>query len=364
MAKVKNQVINGSEETYTDASGESYYFGESFRHTITEGYPLPSDEVFRVVRRSPKFYRKTNQGPGTWRQRPYRMCWAECAARWNSLPEECPTPPFYPDTSSKKKVWDTKQERAVSCSSFDLYMRCCMTTCLFLDVTGPGGMIITGGMLPEPEQCFPCPNEYDCCKNVDNQEINVSIGYITQGMQINETQELSVEGFNPKCAPQIYQWVIASGGGTLSAEYGYEVTYTAPGSNPNCIENPVIQLICKDIVVDTLKLAINSGTTYQAYNIVEYCGVLPGGGEVTLCDGSTKSGDYWINHYQCCGKNYSCNGESMGNKLYWACSESEEGACAYYLDNGCPSGKCVIGTINDTRTEQDKANGCCPEALL
>jgi len=219
---------------------------------------------------------------------------------------------------------------------------------MFLDVTGPGGMIITGGMLPEPEQCFPCPNELDCCKRVDNQEINVSIGYITQSMQINETQELSVEGFNPKCPAESYQWEIASGGGSLSETYGYEVTYTAPGNNYKCEQNPTINLICGGIIVDTLHLAVNAyQAPFRAFAIKQGCEDAP---TPTCVAGNFHCCTYLT--YDCAGNYFDFINPTTGG---YPCAETDKNP--YLWCSTAPS-------VYDYRQPYHIEAGCCPGEIL
>jgi hypothetical protein len=93
-----------------------------------------------------------------------------------------------------------------------------------------------------------------------------SIGYTTQQMSVNGTQNLNADGGGG--GP--YTWSIISGGGTLSKTVtaNNEMTvYTAPSSNPGCAYNPTIQV--KDYCghTKTLKLAVNafSSLTVNAY---------------------------------------------------------------------------------------------------
>ena len=90
MAKVKNQVYDGSEESYTDAAGRIHYLGELIRHTLSPAYPLPSLNPTGVVRKSPRGYKPTEQGNGSARQRPWRDCFKACCAQWDEMPDVCP----------------------------------------------------------------------------------------------------------------------------------------------------------------------------------------------------------------------------------------------------------------------------------
>lgn len=81
-----------------------------------------------------------------------------------------------------------------------------------------------------------------------------AIGYTSLGMNINEEMDLTVE--NPEDGMS-YSWSIISGGGSLSSSTGLEVTYTAPGYNAYCLQNPTITLSVGSTVCDTITLNVN-----------------------------------------------------------------------------------------------------------
>jgi hypothetical protein len=62
------------------------------------------------------------------------------------------------------------------------------------------------------------------------------MGFSSRQMTVNGIQTLTASGGGG--GP--YIWSITSGAGTLSGTSGISVVYTAPSSNPNCLNNPVI----------------------------------------------------------------------------------------------------------------------------
>jgi len=179
----------------------------------------------------------------------------------------------------------------------------------------------------------------DCC-NCDG----ISIGYTTQGMAVDEEQELTVEGAKAGCT---YTWAIASGGGELSSNEGTSVTYTAPSSNANCASNPTITLSVEGNVCDTLAIAVNAYVdTDTAYETFECLYIHPWWRTLVTgyyCDGSVEGSDYWgyFNTEQLCldaERGYQrCNCDGTGYTLH----------------------DCRPADCNNILT-----SGCCPEALL
>lgn len=186
----------------------------------------------------------------------------------------------------------------------------------------------------------------DCCEGV-------SIGYTTQQMSADEQQVLNVE--NP-VAGCIYDWEITSGGGSLSANTGTSVTYTAPSSNANCEQSPIIRLSVKGNVCDTLQIAVNTYGIYLAYYIVTECILVPPGG--IDCFGNPKTTQGYT-HY-CCLEGYNCDGSFNKYSYSPSCwTHQPEGCGPDWCDTFCD-----IGKIIDTRTPEQIAGGCCPEDLL
>jgi len=306
-----------------------------------------------IIGQSRRGERATEQGEGSEGQIPYRAAFQHCTELWNSLPEECPAVVPDPPPTSKKSVWDAKLEHGVVCSYFDLFMRCCI---MFAQENG--------GAMPDGD-CFPCESNCDCT--------NISIGYTTQGMQVNEEQTLTVEGGVDGC---VYAWGLV-GGGTLSGEEGDSVVYTAPATNPNCESNAVVSLSVGGAQCDSLGIAINAYYESKAYEIK------------------------WVTGYGvCCAYSpHSCHPNAVapdcdpqvshcGRKTYYmiaqySCSGAELKRCAsegFICDYSIPEGdnfvnhaSCFNGGYlgmstplgtTDIRSESKIASGCCPPGLL
>ncbi|MBN2568121.1 MAG: hypothetical protein JXB42_01690 [Deltaproteobacteria bacterium] len=197
----------------------------------------------------------------------------------------------------------------------------------------------------------------------------VSIGYTTQGMSADEEQELTVVGAVEGC---VYNWAIASGGGSLSAETGISVTYTAPHTNPNCEQNPTITLSCGGEVCDTLEIVINA---YGVDADVAYWKV----------DSAITEDCYYYDpdRYFCLRhvymKSYNCKGEYLGIIQTWGGSVAPwftyscDDCYSYMDDNGLSEADVwasvaasgySAGEIIDKRTGPMTAAGCCAELLL
>jgi hypothetical protein len=337
LARVTNQVYDGSEESYTDADGRIHYLGEFLRQTITDGYPLESADPSEVVRKSPRVLRPTEQGDGSAKQRPWRDCFKACCTQWDEMPDECPEIGPCPTITSKGNIWDAKQAQGVMCSYFDLFMGCCLSSCTEISVTGPGGVTYTGGVIPEDTNCWPCDSP---CK-----DSVLSIAYTTKQMQINETQELrahdSVFGDEVPCCPTgDLSWEIISGSGTLEPDSGQVVVYEAPATNVNCLENPTIQLTDCCGRTATLTLAVNAYADVEAGKTC--CTVVLGGTSyhcrnIFSCDSSWN----YIDDAPCIG--CGIGGGYLGYN-----------SCAF---NTYP-------VLEDTRGDAKIAAGCCPWQLI
>lgn len=218
------------------------------------------------------------------------------------------------------------------------------------------------------------------------------VGYTTQQMAINGTQTLAAIG-GEGCS---LDWEIVSGGGSLSASSGSSVVYTAPSTNPNCVNNPTITLSCQGAVVASLSIAINAawsgyGAYYKTsqrheepcfyaihYELYNCAGaIVPGwGGDCIYCD--TSAFPCYLACYLdwvYCGPppgdvHYTCPG--TGQWTNW-CPGST--ICNFdYLLGRCDARpyKCLHAfgkDINcsgstDVRTPQIIAEGCCPASLI
>ncbi|MCX5908604.1 MAG: hypothetical protein NTY64_15865, partial [Deltaproteobacteria bacterium] len=131
------------------------------------------------------------------------------------------------------------------------------------------------------------------------------IGYTSQQMSIHGTQALKASGGGG--GP--YQWSIISGGGVLSKETtvsGEDNSYTAPSSNQNCVNNPVIQVTDVYGSSKTVKIAVN------AYNswLIAY-----GTSHFANCVTSYPEYRSWHSHH------WLCNGDEISlGFAYSGCS--------------------------------------------
>jgi len=206
------------------------------------------------------------------------------------------------------------------------------------------------------------------------------ITYTTQSMQVDETQDLGISGYGSIPA-SCFTWVVSSGGGSLSVLEGYTTTYTAPASNAECNNNPVISLSCDGTVVDTLAIAVNANTgAATAWNTVSACIPEKENGS-QIC-----ATDHWPSHVEpACAyvKQYRCDGTLVAScpefdSAGWAVGASSYvftyGGCAYSGGRGeavtCDAIAAVLAAFgafsstNDKRTAAMITAGCCPEALL
>ena len=346
MARVWEQQYPGGDVTYIDESGATHVKGAQHRQTMPDAYPLPSTAPAGVTRKTPRGRKPPTQGRGSIKQGPWRECFKKCTIRWSALPDECPWNAECPPVSSKKNVWDAKQAQGVMCSYYDLYQACCMSHCQQITITGPKGKPITRGIISPYEYCFPCPNP-------STGKI-LSIAYWSLQMSVGGYQMLSaydsVTGYSiPFCEDDQLQWSIVSGGGSLSNATGLSTEYHAPDANENCVQNPVIKLTDCCGRSATLLIAVHT-PEIQGYSMSRCC-TLPfpeysAMGSPVHCESLANCEGTWVGYppyddNPACVEH--CGGVSAGQLFYNACT---------------PDG------ITDIRTEEMKAQGCCPAELL
>ena len=357
MAKVKNQIYDGSEESYTDASGRITGFGELFRQTLTDAYPLPSLNPVGVSRKSPRSRKPATSGRGSPEQGIRRDCFRQCTDQWNALPDLCEDPPGCSPATSKKSVYDQKQEQGVMCSYFDLFMGCCMSTCTEISITPEGGDTYRGGAVSDPAPCWPCetvPLDGD-----------LSISYTTTAMNINQTQALHGHDSNfgndiPCCDDIELVWELVSGEGGLSNAYGPSTIYTAPAENPDCNGNATIRLSDCHGRWAELEIAINASTAINAgfEGFYQYA-LGPQQGMCQCCISAS-----W---FHCDGSGYArliCIPGTL-QQLYPGCSPANGVAVKEML---CREAWLVAEgqgpDPRDQRTLAMLAAGCCPPQLF
>jgi len=180
----------------------------------------------------------------------------------------------------------------------------------------------------------------NCC----NDKINPVISGYSQQMSCSGTQTLTASGGN---GPP-YRWSVIAGSGTVSPSTSTTTTYTAPSTNPNCANNPTIQLKDKCGRTKTVQFAVNC----YALGVRAY--------RRNYCEGSGSNCWLWQ-------ENLDCAGVSLGLQFAEGCTvyhayPCSDGACQYWFQNECtPS--CSLG-YEDLRSAAQIAGGCCPAALL
>ncbi len=194
-----------------------------------------------------------------------------------------------------------------------------------------------------------------------------TIGYTTQSMWISQTQNLTVE--NP-VSGRTYHWRIASGGGSLSTDEGLSTVYTAPDSNPNCNENPTIELTFEGAsnVCDTLQIAIQAVIDFPAYEIwdnprLDECWTAP------MCPDCLLQNCYVTRTVYRCDDTILLTVE-YASQASWSTNPPcpYDGQC---LDNenvaplyGPSFNQRIEASPIDHRNETVLALGCCPAGLL
>jgi len=117
---------------------------------------------------------------------------------------------------------------------------------------GPGAILGGGSNNPNDP-----PVGINCCLNRWDPDLDVDIGSITNEIKAGEHLHLTVEHAKEECDGENFEWVEVNDCGTLSAETGLAVVYTAPATGANCPGNADICLICGGDVVDTLRVEID-----------------------------------------------------------------------------------------------------------
>jgi len=97
----------------------------------------------------------------------------------------------------------------------------------------------------------------DCSKQSANPEADVAIHASRYHVRPGGRMGLSVRGAHKLCEDGCYKWRIIKGGGDLDLIYGKRNYYTAPAENPECINNPTIQLEYCGVPMDTVVIGIS-----------------------------------------------------------------------------------------------------------
>ena len=170
-----------------------------------------------------------------------------------------------------------------------------------------------------------------------------------------------------------YYWSTTSG--SLSSPTGHSVVYTAPATNPNCVNNPTITVTCGGDQIGTLTIAVNAYTstenaftTYSSHECVttnpptNNCTDRISYKNVYYCNGNLNPNVYFS--VNCKVSARKCNGvppytpppacgEVLTETTFNTCGEGGK------LMSAVPNGATV-----DNRYQWMKDAGCCPAALL
>lgn len=166
---------------------------------------------------------------------------------------------------------------------------------------------------------------------------------------VGTTQTLTAVAGEPGCGIPEYEWAIIAGGGSLSNQTADTIDYTAPETNSDCENSPIITLSCGGELLDTLELSINAVESHAYYAwrdlVFDHCqhGGLGLGWEIawgkityTYCDGTqTEPADV---QGSICTNPGGCDASWAGLLLT------------------LPPG--------DMRSAAQKAAGCCPHIIL
>lgn len=348
MAKVKGYNPPETEFAYDDATGDRHYFGEFLRMVLGEGSISPRDPETDIIGKTRRGERPSQQGEGTDTQAFYRDIFKNCTKMWNTLPEECPGLPPDPQPTAKESIWEAKLEHGVVCSYYDLWMRCCIKHALS-----------QGGAMPDGD-CFPC---LDVCSCID-----IEIGYTTQQMSTDEEQALEVINAIEGC---VYDWEITSGGGSLSANQGTNISYTAPSTNAECVENPVISLSVEGNVCDTLAIAINAvaGAAYYINECISESFSFPSYLKLNCRTATVRTDEYNCDDTFnaiigfCPFESKSCTEPCSLDDCIAQLTLPYEMTCAE-RSLLCDPNSYALNEPDDKRTPEQKTAGCCPAALL
>ena len=290
---------------------------------------------------------------------------------------------------------DPDEEQNLSVTGYDPE---CDTSIFTWEIIQGNGTLASGegdtNILTAPAAGGECVSEHIIvlyCHFVEMDRITVTItpcpvladiSYTTLQMSVDEEQNLSVNVTTPGCGTPTYLWEITSGGGTLSSSSGSSITYTAPSSNAGCTSSPTIKLSCNAVEIDSITIAVNEDAVNDlAYIKIEsHPGKNNSGVPSCRCNG--------VDAGYACGKpiDYNCVGAvysnpstqeelrdshyDIGNNQTWVnkCNGDTVKICAGDQVAACLSGwwadQGFSALTKDVRTQTQKDNGCCPEAMI
>lgn len=176
----------------------------------------------------------------------------------------------------------------------------------------PSGFAGDGTGLGLPPSGSKYYNRMDCCVDKDNPLIYIHIGYTTLDMICGETQDFTIEGYDPTCPASKYTWDIDPASGSTDPPVDYGCHYTAPDGGSGCLQPVTLNLYCTGLPVDsvvinvdpkpltatisytTLGMQINETQTLTAVPGVLGCGpivydwvIVSGGGSLNASQGTS-----------------------------------------------------------------------------
>ena len=173
-----------------------------------------------------------------------------------------------------------------------------------------------------------------------------------------------------------YTWTIESGEGTLSADTGERIVYTAPDSNSNCTLNPTIRVTDSEGNYAEVRISVNgvldSGMAYWEdgdYYITPYTDPFSKKLRYFRTTYDCQGNVIWTRRHSCvCSGGWCETTEPLG--LDYGClNVMGHTMCgAFYCheaDKSCDTWESwVYGCVGDARSEEQKENGCCPARLM
>ena len=196
---------------------------------------------------------------------------------------------------------------------------------------------------------------------IASEPVSATIAYTSLQMQKNEEQELVAVASGEFCSGDAFSWAIVAGGGSLSAETGEHVVYTAPATNENCANNPTITLSFGAIVLDSISLAINAYTgATAAWKRTKACknGCQVANGQTICMIGCTSIPGYYC--CACASFRYKCSNVYLDMADSSGSSSTSLSNCEAAWPVWCGADPATV----DLRTSLMKTQGCCPAGLL
>lgn len=248
---------------------------------------------------------------------------------------------------------------------------CCGEANEFITILSGDGGLTRSGLCdytfspPEPSLCADKVTiiQLSVCDPIDTYTFETPkqcddtpyINYSTTMMLVGTTQVLSIAFYDSECGLYIS---LDSGVGTLSNLGDGLYLYTAPGSNPEC-NNPTFSLhnVC-DAVLDSLVIAVTTGT-YTAGRLIASLECLGSGCGNQFCREK-------YNVVNCIGEvnyEYTATGTCAGGWVVCSGPWSEE-LLSCPPDTSLCSSCFQAGEFDDTRTPADISAGCCPPQAL